>query len=88
SIIGMRIKGVEGQMVMLECNRFGFAISTGSACQVGQQTPSKTMLALEVEDKSAKEFIRISFGRETNVEDVRELALTIGRIIQEQTSKN
>lgn len=85
STIGMRIKGVEGQMVMLECNRFGFSISTGSACQVGQQTPSKTMLALGVEDKSAKEFIRISFGRETNVEDVRELALTIGRIIQEQT---
>ena len=31
---------------MLECNRHGIAISTGSACQVGKQEPSKTMLAI------------------------------------------
>ena len=31
---------------MLECNRRGIAISTGSACQVGKQGPSKTMLAI------------------------------------------
>lgn len=31
---------------MLECNRRGIAISTGSACQVGKQEPSKTMLAI------------------------------------------
>ena len=26
---------------MLECNRHGIAISTGSACQVGKQEPSE-----------------------------------------------
>jgi len=37
-IIGLRVKGLEGQWLMLECNRRGFAISTGSACQVGKHT--------------------------------------------------
>jgi cysteine desulfurase len=83
SILGMRIKGLEGQWVMLEANRKGYAISTGSACQVGQTSPSKTMLALGIEGKSAKEFIRISFGAHTSEADVIGLAQTLIAIIQE-----
>ncbi|WML45530.1 aminotransferase class V-fold PLP-dependent enzyme [Neobacillus sp. PS3-40] len=45
SIIGLSIEGIEGQWLMLECNRAGFAISTGSACQVGMKSPSKAMEA-------------------------------------------
>ncbi|UII55025.1 IscS subfamily cysteine desulfurase [Cytobacillus spongiae] len=77
SIVGLRIKGIEGQWVMLECNRKGYAISTGSACQVGSMNPSKTMVALGVYEKEAKEFIRVSFGRDTSKEDVVGLAQTL-----------
>jgi len=72
-LIGMRLHGHEGQWVMLECNRRGFAISTGTACHVGLLTPSKTMAAIGVTGKAAKEFFRISFGRQTTEEDVRSL---------------
>src|SRR5699024_8009152 len=34
-IIGLSFSRVEGQYIMLECNRNGIAISTGTACQVG-----------------------------------------------------
>lgn len=88
SILGLRIKGLEGQWVMLEANRKGYAISTGSACQVGQTTPSKTMLALGIDDKSAKEFIRISFGVHTREADVQGLAQTIIAIIQEAPQRD
>nr|WP_306345200.1 IscS subfamily cysteine desulfurase [Lederbergia ruris] len=81
SIIGLRIKGIEGQLAMLECNRKGYAISTGSACQVGSQAPAKTMTALGVTGKAAKEFIRISFGKNTKVEDVQQLGETLIKII-------
>lgn len=74
AIVGLRFRGIEGQWLMLECNRLGYAISTGSACQVGQQTPSKTMKAMGHTDQQAKEFIRISFGHETTKEDVIKLA--------------
>lgn len=73
-IVGLRIHQMEGQLVMLELNRQGFSISTGSACQVGQQTSSKAMLALDVTPERAREFIRISFGDTTTVESVLELA--------------
>ncbi|MEI3614379.1 IscS subfamily cysteine desulfurase [Pseudogracilibacillus sp. SO30301A] len=83
SIIGLRLKGVEGQLVMLECNRKGYAISTGSACQIGSQAPAKTMTALGVTGKAAKEFIRISFGKSTQEEEVRALGETLINILSE-----
>lgn len=79
-ILGMSIKGIEGQYVMLECNRKGYAISTGTACHTGMVSPAKTMTAMGITGKEAKEFFRISFGRETKAEDVEALAKTIAEL--------
>ena len=73
-IIGLRICGVEGQYAMLECNRKGYAISTGSACQTGHQQSSSAMRAMAISKDKAKEFIRISFGKDTVLHDVIDLA--------------
>ncbi|MDF2790289.1 MAG: cysteine desulfurase [Neobacillus sp.] len=81
SIIGLRISGIEGQWMMLECNRYGFAISTGSACQIGMQTPAKVTQALGLSPQEAKEFIRISFGKTTQRKDVVKLGETIVEIV-------
>jgi cysteine desulfurase len=67
---------------MLECNRHGFAISTGSACRTGMKAISKTMEALGVSGKSGKEFIRISFGWYTSVEEAKALGRTLTEIVQ------
>lgn len=83
STIGMRIFGKEGQWIMLECNRRGYCISTGSACQVGMTIPSTTMKALGIPNKEAKEFIRITFGRETTKGDVLALADALIDMIQD-----
>ncbi|WP_020059946.1 IscS subfamily cysteine desulfurase [Bacillus sp. 123MFChir2] len=69
-IIGVTIKGIEGQYTMLECNRRGIAISTGSACQIGKQEPSKTMLAIGKEHDEAKQYVRFSFGQQTTTEHI------------------
>ncbi|MFL6560166.1 MAG: aminotransferase class V-fold PLP-dependent enzyme, partial [Bacillus sp. (in: firmicutes)] len=81
SIIGLRISGIEGQWMMLECNRLGFAISTGSACQIGMQSPAKVTQALGLTTAEAKEFIRISFGHSTSLEDVIQLGESIVKIV-------
>ncbi|MEH6993639.1 IscS subfamily cysteine desulfurase [Neobacillus drentensis] len=81
AIIGLRISGIEGQWMMLECNRYGFAISTGSACQIGMQSPAKVTQALGLSPQEAKEFIRISFGTATKREDVIKLGETIVGIV-------
>ncbi len=77
NIIGMRISGLEGQFVMLECNRHQFAISTGSACAIGMQKPSETMLAIGRNENEAKQFFRISIGKSTQEEDLTKLASTL-----------
>ncbi|MDR4948728.1 IscS subfamily cysteine desulfurase [Neobacillus cucumis] len=82
NIIGMRIAGIEGQWMMLECNRFDFAISTGSACQIGMQTPAKVTEALGLDKEAAKEFIRISFGHSSTTEDIIKLGETIVQIVE------
>ncbi|MFJ7727086.1 IscS subfamily cysteine desulfurase [Neobacillus sp. NPDC097160] len=79
-IIGLRILGIEGQWMMLECNRAGFAISTGSACQIGMQSPLNVAQALGLKNEEAKEFIRISFGHSTTMEEVLLLGETIVKI--------
>ncbi|XKG67048.1 IscS subfamily cysteine desulfurase [Mesobacillus maritimus] len=82
-LIGMRLHDHEGQWVMLECNRRGFAISTGTACHIGLLAPSKTMAAIGVTGKAAKEFIRISFGRQTTEEDVHSLGEFLAELAQQ-----
>jgi cysteine desulfurase len=82
-IIGMRINGVEGQWLMLECNRKGIHISTGSACQTGKQSISKTLEAMGIGEREGKEFVRISLGRDTTHEHIEELAEVLSHIRQE-----
>jgi cysteine desulfurase len=70
NILGLRIVGMEGQFAMLECNRYGLAISTGSACSIGMQAPSRTMKAIGRTDEEAMSFIRLSFGKNTTRDDI------------------
>lgn len=81
-ILGISIKGMEGQYAMLECNRSGIAISTGSACQTGNQHPSRTMLAIGKSDLEAKQFIRLSFGRQTTKDEIIQTANTLTKLIE------
>ncbi|MBA2873640.1 IscS subfamily cysteine desulfurase [Thermaerobacillus caldiproteolyticus] len=82
NIIGLSVQGIEGQYTMLECNRHGIAISTGSACQIGKQAPSRTMLAIGKEKEEAKQFVRISFGRFTTVAEIDRLVAVLEEICQ------
>lgn len=83
NIIGMRIIGLEGQFVMLECNRHQFAISTGSACAIGMQKPSETMLAIGRNEHEAKQFFRISIGKHTTENDLIQLSNVLKLIIKQ-----
>lgn len=67
---------------MLELNRKGFAVSTGSACQAGNSHPSKTLLSIGFDKDSAHQFIRISFGITNTISEVDELINAILSIVR------
>ena len=86
-VIALRPKGIEGQFAMLEMNRLGFAISTGSACLVGQSAPPRVMKALGLSDMEAKEFIRLSTGRGTTEAHMKQAAIALGEVLAEFFAK-
>jgi cysteine desulfurase len=80
-VIGLRIKGMEGQYAMLECNRHGLAISTGSACSVGTEKASATMVALGRDEQETREFIRLSLGKQTTEDDISKALEIIEQVL-------
>ena len=81
NIVALRFAGIEGQHIMLECNRAQIAISTGSACQIGAQSPSRSMKAIGLSDEEARELIRISFGKHTTIDDIKFTVQTLEKIV-------
>lgn len=73
-ILALTCSGLQGQYIMIELNRRGLAISTGSACQIDKQEPSKMMLAMGKTIEEAHQLIRLSFGKMTTEADVKKLA--------------
>ncbi|MFA9458857.1 IscS subfamily cysteine desulfurase [Halalkalibacter sp. AB-rgal2] len=80
--LALRIKGIEGQLLMLECNRRGLSISTGSACRVGDTNPSSTLMSIGRSKEEAFELIRITFGRWTTLQDIDKLIVAIHEILE------
>ncbi|MGE6489008.1 IscS subfamily cysteine desulfurase [Paenisporosarcina sp. NPDC076898] len=70
-IQGLILAHVEGQWLMLECNRRQIAISTGTACKIGFGEAVSAMSAIGYETDMARRFVRISFNYQTTVEDIQ-----------------
>ncbi|MDC3415655.1 IscS subfamily cysteine desulfurase [Aquibacillus salsiterrae] len=81
-IIGLIIGKIQGDYAMLELNRYGIEVSTGSACTAGMQEPSKTLLAIGKDKTKAKQFIRLSLGRSTSKNSLNDVIKTCAKIIQ------
>lgn len=81
-IIGLLFPKTQGQYVMIELNKLGYSVSTGSACQVGMQEPPKTLIALGKNSNEAKSYIRISLGKSHNANHCNQLAIDLKRIIK------
>ncbi|MDR9417682.1 IscS subfamily cysteine desulfurase [Gracilimonas sp.] len=87
NILGLRFPGMEGQFLMLESNHAGLAISTGSACQVGSDKPNKTMTAIGKDGQEAREFIRLSFGKENSEEQIPQIIQKMNGILERHFDK-
>lgn len=74
NIVGLCLKGVEGQLVMLKLNEAGIAISTGSACDINSASGTKAIIAMGKTMNEARQFFRISFGLSTTLQEVERCA--------------
>jgi cysteine desulfurase len=64
------ISGFDGEALLMQLDRKGIAVSSGSACHSGQSDPSHVLMAMGVESRVAKNAIRVSFGKDNQAEDI------------------
>ena len=57
------VPGYDGETLVMQLDRLGFAVSSGSACASGGNEPSPVLLAMGVEESIARGAIRVSLGR-------------------------
>lgn len=81
-ICGLRVQGMEGQFAMLQCSQKGVGISTGSACQINEQKPSATMVAIGYNPEEAKQFIRLSFDPATTTDEINKAATVLSDVLK------
>jgi cysteine desulfurase len=68
--LSITFPGVENAGLMGMLDYRGIAVSAGSACSTGEDTPSHVLKAIGLSDQAARETIRISLGPDTSTRDI------------------
>lgn len=77
------VAGIDGETLLMQLDRRGFAVSSGSACDSGKTDPSHVLLAMGVEPQVARGAIRVSFGEQNTGEQVSEFIEALVSIRQQ-----
>ena len=77
------MQGIDGEALLMELDRKGFAVSSGSACDSTKTEPSHVLLAMSVPAETARGAIRVSFGEHNTDEDVSRFVEALDNIRQQ-----
>ncbi len=73
------LSGIAGETLLLELDRYGVAVSSGSACHSERAEPSHVLGAMGVPRELAYGAIRVSFGHESTAADLDALLRALDR---------
>ncbi len=77
----MSLPGLDGEMMVMELDRKGIAVSSGSACSSQSTEPSPVLIAMGVPEDLARSAVRISLGPENTDSEVDQFLRTVYRIV-------
>jgi cysteine desulfurase len=80
------LPGIEAQSLIMQLDRSGFAIGSGSACGSEQQHASHVLQAMGVSAEVARGAVRISLGRHNSRESVSALLAALQQAQQSLSS--
>ncbi|MRS02505.1 cysteine desulfurase [bacterium] len=85
-------EGLSGNDLLIALDMAGFAVSSGSACKVGNPKPSEVLLALGISPDLAMGSLRVTLGKNTNEEEIDKfleiLPVVVKSLRQEKRSKD
>lgn len=76
------VQGFEGETLLMELDRRGFAVSSGSACTSGKTEPSHVLKAMAVPNELAISAIRVGLGRTNTMDEVERFVEALKQIIE------
>ena len=77
NIASFCFEGVSGEAVLLELERRGVIVSSGSACAAGSNEPSHVLIACGFDAELAQTAVRFSFSHLTSQEELQQAAAAL-----------
>ncbi len=75
-------RGTDGPSLVMALDLEGFAVSSGSACTSGTTDPSHVIVALGIDEETAKGSLRVTVGRGTTAADVESFLAVLPRVVE------
>ena len=75
------VKDITGETLLMQLDRKGIAVSSGSACHSERAEASHVLMAMGVDVKVAKNAVRVSFGKDNQAKDVATFMEALRNII-------
>ena len=66
------LHGYDGEALLMQLDRKGIAVSSGSACASGKGEPSHVLIGMGIAHETAKGAIRVSFGKDNTEAEVEQ----------------
>jgi cysteine desulfurase len=72
---------IDGETLVIELDKAGFAVASGAACSSTSTEPSATLLAMGVAPELARGAIRVSFGAQNTAIEVEDFLQALGATV-------
>ncbi len=76
-------EGVRGQDLVVGLDMAGFSVSSGSACKVGNPSPSQVLLAIGIPEELARGALRVTVGKTTTEKEIRTFITVLTKLIND-----
>jgi len=80
--VQMGVHGIDGEMLLMQLDQKGIAVSSGSACASGIREPSPVLAAMGIDPAQAKTAIRISLGKANTEAEIFEFIKQLKSLIE------
>lgn len=79
--VHLTIPGIDNEWLLIKLDQADIEAAAGSACSASNQTPSEVLKAIGLDEKSARESIRFSLGRQTKMSDINRCLSVLSKLI-------
>ncbi|HEB84640.1 MAG TPA: aminotransferase class V-fold PLP-dependent enzyme, partial [Bacteroidetes bacterium] len=86
SVLNMMLPGIRGESLVLQLDRRGVCLSSGSACKSGNPEPSHVLKALGLGDEEAHCSVRFSLSADNTDDDIEQALDRLAEVVHDTRS--